>query len=458
MADDAQRSAQPWIELAELAAGERGDDLDALIEDLSSGDTARAFANLDEDMRRRTLEMLPVERASQVLDSVPESQAADLVELLSNEGAAAVLGGLPSDRRADLLSYIGDARAEEILGAMAPAEASVARQFSAYPADSAGGLMIAEYLHYPADSRFSDVIDDLRQNSEHYAGYDVQYAYVTGPGGRLVGVVPLREFVLADPRAMLRSLMISDPQHVSVTDRLDALRDVFEQTGFVGLPVVDANERLIGVLKSEDVRDALESRSGSDHLKTQGIIGGEELRTMPVWTRSGRRLSWLSVNILLNLMAASVIAVFQETVQAVIALAVFLPIISDMSGCSGNQAVAVSLRELTLGLIRPVDAARVWIKEISVGMLNGLALGTLIALAAFLWKGNPYLGFVVGFALMVNTMVAVSLGGVIPLLLRKLKIDPALASGPLLTTVTDMCGFALVLGLATLMLPQLLAG
>jgi magnesium transporter len=458
MADDAQRSSQPWIELAELAAGERGDDLDALIEDLSSGDTARAFANLDEDMRRRTLEMLPLERASQVLDSVPESQAADLVELLSNEGAAAVLGELPSDRRADLLSHIGDARAEEILGAMAPAEASVARQFSAYPPDSAGGLMIAEYLHYPADSRFSDVIDDLRQNSEHYAGYDVQYAYETGSGDRLVGVVPLREFVLADPRAVLRSLMIPDPHHVSVTDRLDALRDVFEQTGFVGLPVVDEHDRLIGVLKSEDVREALESRSGSDHLKTQGIIGGEELRTMPVLTRSGRRLSWLSVNILLNLMAASVIAVFQETVQAVIALAVFLPIISDMSGCSGNQAVAVSLRELTLGLIRPVDAARVWFKEISVGMLNGLALGTLIALAAFLWKGNPYLGFVVGFALMVNTMVAVSLGGVIPLLLRKLKVDPALASGPLLTTVTDMCGFALVLGLATLMLPQLLAG
>lgn len=458
MADDEQRTSEPWIELAELAAGERGDDLDALIEDLSSGDTARAFANLDEDMRRRTLEMLPLERASQVLDAVPESQAADLVELLSNAGAAALLGELPSDRRADVLAHIGDRRAEQILEAMAPAEASIARRFSAYPSDCAGGLMIAEYLHYPADSRFSDVIDDLRQNSEHYAGYDVQYAYVTGAEDRLVGVVPLREFVLADPRAALRSLMIAEPQRVKVTDRLDTLRDVFEQYGFVGLPVVDEADRLIGVLKAEDVREALENRSGNDHLKTQGIIGGEELRTMPVLTRSGRRLSWLSVNILLNLMAASVIAVFQETVQAVIALAVFLPIISDMSGCSGNQAVAVSLRELTLGLIRPVDAVRVWMKEISVGVLNGLALGALIALAAWLWKGNVYLGFVVGFALMVNTMVAVSLGGVIPLVLRRLKVDPALASGPLLTTVTDMCGFALVLGLATLMLPQLLAG
>ena len=154
-------------------------------------------------------------------------------------------------------------------------------------------------------------------------------------------------------------------------------------------------------------------------------------------------------------MAASVIAMFQETLTAVIALAVFLPIVSDMSGCSGNQSVAVSMRELTLGIARPSDVFRVWLKEISVGAINGLVLGTLLAVAAWLWMGNPYLGLVVGIALAVNAMVAVSIGGVIPLLLKNFKIDPAIASGPVLTTITDMCGFFLVLGLATLMLPLL---
>jgi magnesium transporter len=146
---------------------------------------------------------------------------------------------------------------------------------------------------------------------------------------------------------------------------------------------------------------------------------------------------------------------YQETLSAVIALAVFLPIISDMSGCSGNQAVAVSMRELSLGLVRAEELWRVWCKEISVGLVNGTALGLLIGGVGWIWKGNPYLGFVVGFALCVNTMVAVSIGGVLPLVMKRLKIDPAIASGPLLTTVTDMCGFFLVLGTATLWLKQL---
>lgn len=166
---------------------------------------------------------------------------------------------------------------------------------------------------------------------------------------------------------------------------------------------------------------------------------------MPLLLRARRRLSWLSVNVLLNIAAASVIAMHQDTLEAVIALAVFLPIISDMSGCSGNQAVAVSIREMTMGLIQPRDALRVWAQEVGVGLINGVALGVLIAAAAWLWKGNLYFGLVVGAALALNTLVAVSIGGVVPLLLRRFKFDPALASGPVLTTATDMCGFFLTL-------------
>ncbi len=176
---------------------------------------------------------------------------------------------------------------------------------------------------------------------------------------------------------------------------------------------------------------------------------------MPLFLRSRRRLSWLSVNILLNVLAASVIAFYQDTLAAVIALAVFLPIISDMSGCSGNQAAAVSMRELAIGLLRPVDLVYVLGKEVLLGMINGCALGILIATVAWLWKGNPYFGLVVGGALALNTMVAVCIGGSIPLVLKRIGKDPALASGPILTTVTDMCGFFIVLSFASALLPQL---
>ena len=191
------------------------------------------------------------------------------------------------------------------------------------------------------------------------------------------------------------------------------------------------------------------------YRQSQGIVGGEELRSMSLGLRSRRRLAWLSVNIVLNVIAASVIAFHQETLEAVIALAVFLPIISDMSGCSGNQAVAVSMRELTLGVTRPRDLLHVLWKETAVGIVNGIALGLLIGIVAYIWKGNVWLGGVVGVALMANTVVAVCIGGSVPLILKGFRLDPALASGPILTTITDMCGFLLVLTLASALMSHL---
>ena len=176
---------------------------------------------------------------------------------------------------------------------------------------------------------------------------------------------------------------------------------------------------------------------------------------MPLLRRSGRRLSWLSINIVLNMIAAGVIALYQDTLAAAISLAVFLPIVSDMSGCSGNQAVAVSLPELSLALVRTKELLRVLAKEASLGVINGIALGTLLGGVAFLWKGSWVLGLVVGSALAINTVVAVSLGGLLPLVLKRFKMDPALVSGPVLTTVTDMCGFFFVLSFASLMLGRL---
>jgi magnesium transporter len=144
-----------------------------------------------------------------------------------------------------------------------------------------------------------------------------------------------------------------------------------------------------------------------------------------------------------------------ETLAAAIALAVFLPMVSDMSGCSGNQAVAVSIRELALGITKPFELLRVWLQEVKVGLINGVVLGTLLAAVSTLWKGNPWLGLVIGSALALNTVIAVSLGGTIPLLLKRMKFDPAVASGPILTTLTDICGFFLVLSFATAILPKL---
>jgi magnesium transporter len=243
---------------------------------------------------------------------------------------------------------------------------------------------------------------------------------------------------------------------VQPTATMRELEDLFDDHPFLGIPVVDPMGVLIGVVSRAALADAMLERTESESLKLQGVIG-DEVRSMPFVLRSRRRLSWLSANIVLNIIAASVISAYEETLAAVIAIAVFLPMVSDMSGCSGNQAVAVSLRELALGIVRPADLMWVWLKEISVGVVNGIVLGFLIGIVAWLWKGNPYLGVVIGAALALNTMIAVSIGGLVPLVLKRFGTDPAVASGPLLTTVTDMAGFFLVLSLATLMMPLLVS-
>ena len=243
---------------------------------------------------------------------------------------------------------------------------------------------------------------------------------------------------------------------VEASTPLVEMAALFDEYGFLAVPVVDEpSGRFLGVVRRAAVQEALKESATDDYLKASGLPGGDELRAMPVRQRARRRLSWLSINIFLNVVAASVIALYQDTLAAVIALAVFLPIISDMSGCSGNQAVAVSIRELTLGLMRPDEYLRVILKEGAVGVINGIVLGAILGGLAGIWQDNVYFGLVVGSAMALNTLIAVVLGGLIPLLLRRLRFDPALASSPILTTVTDMMGFFIVLSLATLMLSRL---
>ncbi len=429
--------------------------LETLLDGLSVGETARSISRLNHDEQVRLVTLLDPEHVADIVEQIPDSQAVDLIEHLSPQAAAAIVDQLPSDQQADLIGDLRRGNADAIIAAMDPDEARDVRFLGAYSDDVAGGLMVTEYLAYSRNAAVADLVKDLRSHADKYRRYDVQYIYVLGAERRLVGVLRLRDLLLAPANQTISDLMIVNPLSIRDSASLDDLRDFFDRHPFFGAPVVNERNVLLGLVQRSAVEEALAEQSHSNYAKSQGIIGGEELRSMPLLLRARRRLSWLSVNILLNILAASVIAVYQETLAAVIALAVFLPIISDMSGCSGNQAVAVSLRELTLGLIRPAELLRVWIKEISVGAINGVALGILIAIAALLWKGNPYLGVVVGTAMAINTMVAVSIGGIVPLVLRRWKMDPALASGPILTTVTDMCGFFLVLQLATVFLSRL---
>ncbi len=452
--DQEQAVARPWDELAEVLASGDARRLEAFLEGLPDGEVAHTLAHLDKETRARVLIALPPGEAADVIEQVPDVQAVHLVHNLPPRQAAAILRELPSDAIADILGGLEAEQTEAILAEMDPGEALVARTLAQYADFEAGGLMVTEFLGYPEHRTVREVIDNLRANAERFRDIEVQYLYVTADGGKLTGVLPMRDLLLAEAGRPIGELMIRHPLTVDAGATLAELRDFFLRHHLLGVPVVDPTGRLLGIVQRTAVEEAHGHRSDSDYRRSQGIVS-EEMRSMPLVLRARRRLSWLSVNIVLNIVSASVIGFYLDTLDAVIALAVFLPIISDMSGCSGNQAVAVSMRELTLGLVRPHELLRVWGKEAMVGAMNGAALGALLAAVAWAWKDNPYLGLVVGGALALNTLVAVSIGGTVPLLLRRIGMDPALASGPILTTVTDMCGFFLALSFAALLLPWL---
>lgn len=443
------------VDLARVIDIDDSSQIAALLSGLKPGDEARAIAELDKSQQTRLFELIGPEKSAELLLRSAGRGAAGFVEQLSPEQAAAIVEEMSSRQQVDFLRELRDRDAEQIIEEFAQPEAEKVRELMAYPEDTAGGLMIPEYLAFSSRMQVKDVLDDLREHGEVYSAFDIQYAYVVSETGELLGVLPLRDLLLVPKDRSITDIMIKEPRRVGVDAPLRDLRELFRQYNYLGLPVVDEKNRLVGVVLSATVRDAATKRSNQLFLKFAGIVGGEEFRTMPLFKRSSRRLSWLSVNILLNIVAASIIALYQDTLEKAIVLAVFLPIISDMSGCSGNQAVAVSIRELTLGLVRPKELLRVLSKESAIGLINGVVLGVLLGGAAVLWKGNPYLGLVVGVSLAANTLVAVSFGGLVPLLLRRIRTDPAIASGPLLTTITDMCGFFFVLSFASALLPKL---
>lgn len=454
MTDAAVETEPSWEQLERLTNEGQTEALHEAVLDLGPKETFRALLRMPDEARGDVLGALAPTIAADLLEELPDEHAADLLESLSIEQIVPIIEELDPNDQADVLGEFEPAEVESILATMPVREAADVRTLIRYDAEVAGGLMTTDFLSYEEGIRADRVIADLEGRAPAREDTHETYVYVLSSWGKLVGVLDFRELAIADGAATLATIA-NLPHYLLPSATLEELDDFFDRHDFLAVPIVDERLGLVGIVHREDLQEALVERAEHDLLKRQGIVGGDELRTLPTLVRARRRLSWLTVNIGLNIAAASVIAAYEDTLSAAIALAVFLPIVSDMSGCSGNQAVAVSMRELSLGVIRPSDALRVWWQEIRVGLINGIVLGVLLGLAAYAWKGNPYLGVVVGAALALNTLLAVSIGGTVPLLLKRFGADPAVASGPILTTLTDMCGFFLVLSLATIWITQL---
>lgn len=449
---DSMDSLEKNLQAAVEAADEK--QIADIVKSISSQEALRQASLMNADEREQFLSILVPETAAELVEEAPAELAVAMIKDLDSSVAAKIMEELQTGTQADIVQDMETSDAEAILSEMNSDIAEDVRRLALYEAETAGGLMDLEVFSFLSDESVGTVLKRIVDSDDEFERHRGQHPYILDKSGKLVGVVSLRD-LLRSKRSMILSEIMTLPISVSPDVTQDNLVTLFDENPFLGLPVVDHEGMILGVVSRIELSDAELERAELQSLFRQRT--GDELRSMPTLLRSRRRLAWLSSNIVLNIIAASVISAYEETLAAVIAIAVFLPMVSDMSGCSGNQAVGVSMRELSLGLTRPIDLFHVLKKELGVGIINGVVLGILIGIVAWIWKDNMFLGLVIGLALSVNTLIAVSIGGTVPLILKRFGIDPAVASGPLLTTVTDMAGFFLVLSLASLFMPQLLA-
>ena len=405
----------------------------------------------------QTLEDASPGEAGALLASRPVAPAAEVMRRVSPGQAAAVLAVLPDRTARRIVEHVGPGRASALLARLEPDDrervrgllpAPLAKELSdlaRYPADPAGGLMDPRVAAFPADTRVRTVMGRLRGRR----GRRVSDVFVVDPEGRLTGVVSLEEVALARADTLLGSLSQPSVPHVPATAGRQEIVEAMAGGATPSLAVVDFEGRLLGVLRYAALMAAAESEASADIQTMVGASKDERALSPPLFAVR-KRLPWLQINLGTAFLAASVVGLFEETIEKVTALAILLPVVAGQSGNSGAQALAVTMRGLFLREISVRSWPRVLLKELAVGALNGLAVALVCAVAVYVWSRSPGLSLVIGVSMVIAMVVAGIAGAAIPTVLSALGQDPAQSSSIILTTVTDVAGFFTFLGLATL--------
>ncbi len=419
-------------------------------------DVAEILSALHDDEAVELLQRLYERRrraAAAPLGEMEPEDAAHLLSELSRDTAVQILSRMDPDDAADLLAELPPETVQDILRRLEREDAQELSGLLSYAPDSAGGLMSPEVVALSARLSCQEAIDTLRRVAEEME--TVYYAYVVDAEGKLLGVLALRDLVFAPPEAPVVSVMRSDTVTLPADMDVEEVAQTFDKYNYLALPVVSQDERLLGVVTVDDVIDVIREETTEDFLRMGGIPAGEEDPLTPVGESVRKRLPWMMANILFCLVAVVGIAVFEGTIEQVAFLAVLMPIIADMAGNVGSQSMSVTIRGMATGQFTWSDRWKALRKEFVVGILNGAVLGVQLGAITYLWRGNVYLGILALFTMWMTTVISYVLGSSIPTFLRRLKLDPAMMSGAVVTTVADLLAFFFFLGLATAFIDRL---
>ena len=432
--------------LALPAADDARVQLGALVDPLHAADLADVLEHLKPDQRSRLIALMGSDLDAEMLSELDESVRDEVLTQIEPQRLAEAITELDSDDAVHLIEDLEAPHQREILSTMPVEERSALEEGLSYPDESAGRLMQRELIAVPSYWNVGQVIDHLRESDDLPNIF--HEIYLIDPTYHPVGSVPLNRILRTKRPVQVSDIMDTDHRTVPVEMDQEEVAFLFQQYDLVSVPVVDDAGRLIGMITIDDVVDVVQEEAEEDIMRLAGVPEGALYDS--VLKATGARFSWLLLNLLTAILASVVIAVFDASIEKVVALAILMPVVASMGGNAGTQTLTLTVRALATREMTAANAARIINKEVLIGGVNGLVFAALAGVIAGLWFQDFALGLVLGAAMIINLVVAGCAGILIPLGMVRLRVDPALASSVFVTTITDMVGFFAFLGLATI--------
>jgi magnesium transporter len=435
--------------LKDLISRNREFDIIDLFSDMHPADIADLIDELEEDDRLHLFSLLDVDKASDVILELSDTSREQIIEDLSNEQLTDIIEEMDSDDKADIIAELSDDQAKAVLEAIEPEESQEVKELLKYGEDTAGGIMQSELVSVGKQATINDAFQAVAEAKDEIE--NINNIFVVDEGDKLIGTVPLQSLITMKRFTPIIDVIDEDIPSVPYNMDQEEVARIFKKYDLVSIGVVDDQNHLLGRITIDDVVDAMQEESSEDIYRIAGL-GQDDTIFHNTTDSVKKRLPWLFLNLLTALTSVVVIGFFEDTIKMMVALVFFMPVVAGLGGNSGGQTLALIIRGMALGEITFENAKRALFRQIGVGIANGVAVGCVIGTIAYFWKGIPILGLILGMAMIISIFAGTMAGVIIPLVLKRLKLDPALGSNILLTAFTDAFGFLSYLTLATIFL------
>lgn len=426
-------------------------DIDLVIEHIHPEDILDSLRIYDGD-KKKILKKIPKNIIADIIDQAEDEEKYELLSSVPEDEKKYIIDEMSSDELTDMLGFLPQKDANEIIVKMDLKDANEIRELMSYDEETAAGIMATEFISVNEDMTVEETLEYLQNEAPD--AETAYYIYVLNDKDNLRGVVTLRDLVISNFNTLIKDIMNKNVITVPWNMDQEEVGLKFEKYGLLTMPVVDPKNVLLGIVTVDDIMEVLQEENTEDIYRLAGLDEEEKVESS-VGHSVKKRLPWLYVNMVTAILASATVSLFEGTIQTVVALATFMPIVAGMGGNAGTQTLTLIVRGIALGELNLENSKNILLKELGVGILNGIAIGISIGFVSFLWVGNIIFGIVIGLALILNLIIAAIAGFSVPMLLKKLDIDPALASSVFVTTMTDVLGFFFFLGLATILIEYL---